>query len=80
MKKKRFTEEQIAYPLERKSEASRMQSLSRPLLLDGLSGLVHGALLASILANLGVHEIEAGSLGMLTPREFAELGQRNAGR
>jgi hypothetical protein len=32
-----------------------------PLPLDGLSGLVHGALLASFLANLGVHEIEAGS-------------------
>jgi len=34
---------------------------ARPLRLDGLSGLVHGALLASILANLGVHEIEASS-------------------
>jgi hypothetical protein len=32
-----------------------------PLLPDGLSGLLHGALLASILANLSVHEIEAGS-------------------
>ena len=32
-----------------------------PLPPDGLSGLVHGALLASILVNLGVHEIEAGS-------------------
>jgi hypothetical protein len=30
-------------------------------LADGLSGLVHGSLLASILANLGVHGIGAGS-------------------
>ena len=30
---------------------------------DGLCGLVHGALLASILANWGVHEIVAGSEG-----------------
>jgi hypothetical protein len=32
-----------------------------PFPLDGLYGLVHGALLVSILANLGVHEIAAGS-------------------
>ena len=36
-----------------------------PLPLDGLCGLLHGALLASILANLGVHEIEAGSVRFL---------------
>ena len=41
MKKKRFTEEQIAY---------------------ALVMLVHGTLLARILAILGVHEIEAGSV------------------
>jgi len=35
---------------------------ARPLPLDGLSELVHGALLASILAEWGVHEIEAGSM------------------
>ena len=35
---------------------------------DGLCGLVHGALLASILATWGVHEIEAGSLDHLLTR------------
>ena len=34
---------------------------SEPLLPDGFCVLVHGALLASILAKRGLHEIEAGS-------------------
>ena len=39
----------------------RRERAAGPLPPDGLSGLVHGALLASIVAKLGVHEVEAGS-------------------
>ncbi len=45
-----------------------------PLLPGGPSGLVHGALLASILAKLGVHEIEAGST---TGAEMAQMAIRS---
>ncbi len=52
---------------------------ARPLPLDGLSGLVHGELLASILANLGVHEIEAGSGGRSVPGNSQPVRLRNQG-
>jgi hypothetical protein len=43
------------------AEVVAERDLAGPLLPDGLSGLMHGALLGSSLAKLGVHEFEADS-------------------